>query len=1055
MRPIFRKFLAAALSAALLAAPMDVFASDALGHDLLALDTPLAQNTALGTGTFWSDSKSDFRRETYVVYTPNSQVTPVVADGDTTRSLTTTLAAAQTLEAQGLRVIAGINGDYYAVADGVPLGSTMTDGVLRNANGDPHYAVGFRADGTALIGDPKLSLSATIRLGETPEAETAGGTDGENAESGTAETVLPSPTDDGAADTENGESVGEDAENGESAPDRSIWDGKDFPIFAFNHIRQSDYGVFLYDSLFNEQHTMDTTQPGVDVVCSVVDGSLAIGGALTLHVDEVLPEASGTVVPEGKYVLTSNLRAGEYYNAPLRALLPGDELTVRVTSGAGEAWNDVRNLVGAPELLVQNGAVCEGLPTGAAPRTAIGQKADGTLLFYTMDGRQSGYSVGATLSAVAMRLVELGCVTAVALDGGGSTTMAATLPHETAARIVNAPSEGSLRAVSNHVFLVAPNAPSGLLDHIYLAPAQTRALPNAQVALTAAAIDTNGIPMRADVTLAADAGTLSGNVLTLPETTGTVHVTASSGGVDASVAIDVLEPEWITVYDGKHEVKELIVAPDSSVSLTAKGFYLRLPLADGKDCFTWRYEGEGVTLTEDGALVAGPDSAVGTLTVSAAGKELVIPVTVARRALQTLEDYEAGFAPVTDVTEETPDAAPHLTLSHASDAAHVKFGRGAAKLDYTLDGENVAVLPVAWRVPSGYDRVTLWICGDGGAASLALETSAGTSDAVTLDFSGWKLVEFVLPAGATAVTGISLRAEQEAAGSIWFDQAVLSYAGAADDAAPVVTLELDEETGTLAGRAFDAVNGAALPRVSLRFDGEELAFSRNERSGEFTALAPEADGHAHWITLVAGDAAGNLARTSLFVPAAPDLEPAFPDAAEHWAAGYIDYLKRAGISNGSREADGTILFRPDSRITRQEFATMLYRFLAPEGDFSGVELPFADTGLIGDWALDAARAMYALGVVNGTKDPDGTLRYDPASDITRQEAATMLGRLLEKGYAAPALTYADSDAIPDWAAGHVALLGASGVFDDFAGDTFSPAVPITRAEMAAMLLRIN
>ena len=35
------------------------------------------------------------------------------------------------------------------------------------------------------------------------------------------------------------------------------------------------------------------------------------------------------------------------------------------------------------------------------PRTAIGIKNDGTLVFYTVDGRQSGYSKRATLKELA------------------------------------------------------------------------------------------------------------------------------------------------------------------------------------------------------------------------------------------------------------------------------------------------------------------------------------------------------------------------------------------------------------------------------------------------------------------------------------------------------------------------------------------------------------------------------------------------------------------------------------------------------------------------------
>lgn len=60
---------------------------------------------------------------------------------------------------------------------------------------------------------------------------------------------------------------------------------------------------------------------------------------------------------------------------------------------------------------------------GIGPRTAIGQRKDGTVLFLVIDGRQVGYSVGATLRDVQNVLYEQGCYVAANLDGGSSTTL--------------------------------------------------------------------------------------------------------------------------------------------------------------------------------------------------------------------------------------------------------------------------------------------------------------------------------------------------------------------------------------------------------------------------------------------------------------------------------------------------------------------------------------------------------------------------------------------------------------------------------------------------------
>ena len=59
---------------------------------------------------------------------------------------------------------------------------------------------------------------------------------------------------------------------------------------------------------------------------------------------------------------------------------------------------------------------------GIAPRTAIGQKEDGTIILLVIDGRGIG-SLGATLKETQEIMYKLGAVNAINLDGGKSSTM--------------------------------------------------------------------------------------------------------------------------------------------------------------------------------------------------------------------------------------------------------------------------------------------------------------------------------------------------------------------------------------------------------------------------------------------------------------------------------------------------------------------------------------------------------------------------------------------------------------------------------------------------------
>lgn len=59
---------------------------------------------------------------------------------------------------------------------------------------------------------------------------------------------------------------------------------------------------------------------------------------------------------------------------------------------------------------------------GIAPRTAIGQTDDGSILFLVIDGRQTK-SLGASLKDVQSIMLKYGAVNAINLDGGSSSTM--------------------------------------------------------------------------------------------------------------------------------------------------------------------------------------------------------------------------------------------------------------------------------------------------------------------------------------------------------------------------------------------------------------------------------------------------------------------------------------------------------------------------------------------------------------------------------------------------------------------------------------------------------
>ena len=143
------------------------------------------------------------------------------------------------------------------------------------------------------------------------------------------------------------------------------------------------------------------------------------------NVAAVLAGDSVAIPPDGAVLVARGTAAG-----PLRELPLTTPLTLRIPLPTG--WSSVTDAVSAGPTLVKDGrpifnageALTPAQLHGRNPRTAIGQRADGRIVMVAVDGRRRGWSIGITNWDLAQTLVRYGCVTAFALDSGGSTTVA-------------------------------------------------------------------------------------------------------------------------------------------------------------------------------------------------------------------------------------------------------------------------------------------------------------------------------------------------------------------------------------------------------------------------------------------------------------------------------------------------------------------------------------------------------------------------------------------------------------------------------------------------------
>lgn len=248
----------------------------------------------------------------------------------------------------------------------------------------------------------------------------------------------------------------------------------------------------------------------------------------------------------------------------------GNKLTQDVLDNLQEA-------VGGFYTLLENGKrVHQDKQPMLNPKTAIGKRENGEIVFYVADGRDYPNSNGLSDYDLTTIMLGLGCVDVINLDGGGSATYLAKVEGSDSLALRSKPSDGVERSVSSSFFITSSAKPTGVFDHANLEPNNEIYTPYSVVDFSATGVDSSGtkteLPADGTYALAADSeslGSITANgVFTSNGETGTVTVNyVSEGKVCGSTSIEVQNPD--TMYFSDEEVS-LGFEAESTLGLVVK-----------------------------------------------------------------------------------------------------------------------------------------------------------------------------------------------------------------------------------------------------------------------------------------------------------------------------------------------------------------------------------------------------------------------------------------------------------------------------------------------------
>ncbi len=587
-----KKFVSALTLLAFTISPANISASVLGSSKINGYTAQIGEGTHFTHNVFYSDQNGVGKQtENYITYSPNSTVLPTITNGAALYGTTTLSNELSRLEGLGNDIIGGSNADFFSLQTGVPMSNAIVDGKILTKDASGQDAIGILPDGTAFVSYFSLN-SVLIKK-----------------------------------------------------------DGTEANIYNINKYRQP-YAIYMMSSDFGTE-TKNTTE-GIDVILNPIDGEMKLGTKMTAVVEAINEQKGSAPIPKGKLVITIDKKAPAEFLDPIKSLTVGEEIYINFSANGDKRWNDVTLGMGSVggRLLI-DGEINPNLQAGAAPRTAIGIKADGSILLYTIDGRQSNHSYGVQLKTLAARMKELGCIEALNLDGGGSTQIAAQLPGNENSALMNKPSDGKERKVSTFFFFKNTAKKTEKAEILHLYPKINYLLTGASVDLEIKATDSGYHPAKvpSDIEYYVEndkESTVTNSGKFTAKDNGVVKVFAKSGDIKASLDITCLKtPTDIIVKNEENgsQIKSLTLTPSSKLSLTADAYggYNKLIATDKN--FIWEADSEIGEISADGQFTASDKyGATGNIRVTAGDKTITIPTTLAKPDKTDINAY-----PVIDI----------------------------------------------------------------------------------------------------------------------------------------------------------------------------------------------------------------------------------------------------------------------------------------------------------------------------------------------------------------------------------------------------------------------
>ncbi len=456
-------------------------------------------------------------------------------------------------------------------------------------------------------------------------------------------------------------------------------------------------------------------------------------------------------IPKDGFVVTT---FGEGKANILDNFKVGDKIKLDVTTTPN--IDNIKFAISGGSVVLKNGTVVNnnnapGSPNGSVARTGIGITEDGNeLIIATIDN--SGSYKGVSQELFGLILKDLGAYNAINLDGGGSTTMAVKPVDKQAAEVVNKPSGGSQRKVTNGVGVFS-NAPRGELSYIKVLTDDSKMFVNTSRRFSIKGYDQYHNPIEVNqneviYNIEGIDGEIIGNTLR-PNSSGNAIVTANYNGIVGSTEIKVLGP-----------VRSIILPVDKFNLNTNENKNLGAYYGKDNNGFKAKIYPEDINFNvtnelgyvENNVFYSNDKIGAGAinLSVGEAVNNILISVGEEEKLIENFENLDnLKFSSYPEYVEGSIDLSFDAKVGNSSGKIVYDFSKGddtrAVYMELNPNGQN------GIKFDNNPTRLGLWVKGDGQSSWLRGHIVDKNGKAYSIDFeknlnfTDWKYVEASIP----------------------------------------------------------------------------------------------------------------------------------------------------------------------------------------------------------------------------------------------------------------------------------------------------------------------